>query len=215
MEKLNIVSLNEVIEVLQNLNAGKNNIDPYIDTVEFLNNMQSHEFDYDIEDCVLCDVCGGDDSECEECEGEGETWKTYSADEWLQEQFELGYMTRKSLDNSYNWGSPLLNDIDFTEYYNENTEEKFIELKVHLYGDIRGNYTPNMWFACDAQTMLEELYECSKNLYYEVDGQEYCVTVSPTRDTADVYDESGIYKGQVSPLDLDRENPAEIIKEIL
>ena len=44
-------------------------------------------------------------------------------------------------DNSYNWGSPLSNDIDFTIYHNITLDEYYVTMKIHRYGDVRGNYT--------------------------------------------------------------------------
>ena len=219
-----IVSLEEVITMLKKLNGESMPIDmcPYINTVEFLEKMTRHEFDADTEEEIICELCGGagydeDDEEepCENCCGDGVVWEDLSPQEWLEKEFEEGNMKQLDHDNSYNWSAPLSNHIDFIEYLNTRTSEKFIELKVHLYGDVRCNYTDSVWFACGMYPMMEQLMDTGKICTYEIDGQEYDVRIIPTSDMADIYDEDGDHVAEVSVYDLDCENPVEVIMEIV
>ena len=215
-----IVSLEEMITVLNNLNGGNNDMTPYINTVEFLEKMTCHEFDADSEEAVMCELCEGagydeEDEPCENCCGDGEIWETLTPQEWLEKEFEEENMEQLDHDNSYNWSAPLSNHIDFIEYLNTRTSEKFIELKVHLYGDVRCNYTDSVWFACGMRPMMEQLMDTVKICTYEIDGQEYDVRIIPTSNMADIYDEDGDHVAEVSVYDLDRENPAEIIMEAI
>lgn len=215
-----IVSLEEMITVLNNLNRENNDMTPYINTVEFLEKMTRHEFDADSEEAVMCELCEGagydeEDEPCENCCGDGEIWETLTPQEWLEKEFEEGNMKQLDHDNSYNWSAPLSNHIDFIEYLNTRTSEKFIELKVHLYGDVRCNYTDSVWFACGMRPMMEQLMDTGKICTYEIDGQEYDVRIIPTSDMADIYDEDGDHVAEVSVYDLDRENPTEIIMEAI
>lgn len=215
-----IVSLEEMITVLNNLNGENNDMTPYINTVEFLEKMTRHEFDTDSEEVVMCELCEGagydeEDEPCENCCGDGEIRETLTPQEWLEKEFEEENMKQLDHDNSYNWSAPLSNHIDFIEYLNTRTSEKFIELKVHLYGDVRCNYTDSVWFACGIRRMMEELMDTMKICTYEIDGQEYDVRIIPTSDVADIYDEDGDHVGEVCPCDLDCENPASVIEEII
>lgn len=45
-------------------------------------------------------------------------------------------------DNSYNWDSNINNDIEFKLY--EINDEIYVKLNVHMYGDIRNNYTDDI-----------------------------------------------------------------------
>ena len=84
-----IVSLEEMITALNNLNGENRNTFPYINIVEFLENMTRHEFDADSEEEVICELCEGvgydeDDEPCENCCGDGVIWDTLSPSTWLR-----------------------------------------------------------------------------------------------------------------------------------
>ena len=92
---------------------------------------------------------------------------------WL-DQYE--YEEVKS-DNSYNWGSPLSNDIDFTIYHNITFDEYYVVIKIHRYGDVRCNYTEEFILKYDhEEDFYESLYDCNKYWSYtDEDGvMWYC-----------------------------------------
>lgn len=73
-----------------------------------------------------------------------------------------GEIEEISHDNSYNWCSPLSNDLDFIKYKNVGTDEIYIKMMVHLGGDPRGNYTDYILLKFDADwEFVEAFYENS------------------------------------------------------
>ena len=82
---------------------------------------------------------------------------------WL-EQYEYKEIKR---DNSYNWGSPLSNDIDFTIYHNITLDEYYVTMDVHRYGDVRGNYTEEFILKYDHEDdFYVSLSDCNKYWSY-------------------------------------------------
>lgn len=51
-----------------------------------------------------------------------------------------GVLEEVGADNTYNWCSPVYNDIDYNHLKDRN-DNHYIALCVHRYGDVRGNYT--------------------------------------------------------------------------
>ena len=85
---------------------------------------------------------------------------------WL-EQYEYKEV---KCDNSYNWGSPLSNDIDFTIYRNITLNEYYVIMKIHRYGDVRGNYTDEFILKYDSEDYFyESLLNCNKFWSYTDD----------------------------------------------
>lgn len=100
---------------------------------------------------------------------------------WL-DQYE--YEEVKS-DNSYNWGSPLSNDIDFTIYHNITFDEYYVVMKIHRYGDVRCNYTEEFILKYDhEEDFYESLNDCSKYWSYtDEDGVVWYCDIDIFRDT--------------------------------
>lgn len=49
------------------------------------------------------------------------------------------YVDYEKADNTYNWGSPLSNDLEIR--WGKINDEDYVLFAVHLYGDVRCNYT--------------------------------------------------------------------------
>ena len=100
---------------------------------------------------------------------------------WL-DQYE--YEEVKS-DNSYNWGSPLSNDIDFTIYHNITFDEYYVVMRIHRYGDVRCNYTDGFILKYDhEETFYESLYDCNKYWSYtDKDGVIWYCDINIFSDT--------------------------------
>lgn len=100
---------------------------------------------------------------------------------WL-DQYE--YEEVKS-DNSYNWGSPLSNDIDFTIYHNITFDEYYVVIKIHRYGDVRCNYTEEFILKYDhEEDFYESLYDCNKYWSYtDEDGVMWYCDINIFSDT--------------------------------
>lgn len=109
--------------------------------------------------------------------------------ELFEELEESGEIVKENHDNSYNWNSPISNDLDFIKYKNVGTDEIYIKMMVHLGGDPRGNYTDYILLKFDAEwEYADAFYEnsyngCeigSKSVYFEnieYKGKLYNITV--------------------------------------
>lgn len=56
-------------------------------------------------------------------------------------------------DNTYNWGSVLSHDLNIDEFIYNDT--KYVAIMVHLYGDVRGNYSYYVILECDFEDLFE------------------------------------------------------------
>ena len=132
--------------------------DGIIDILDVLNYIKEYEFTSIEEDIYLDDeYIGTNTIEFTDVE------EFYN---WL-EQYEYKELTR---DNSYNWGSPLSNDIDFTIYHNITLDEYYVTMKIHRYGDVRGNYTEEFILKYDNEDeFYESLHNCTKFWSYTDD----------------------------------------------
>lgn len=84
--------------------------------------------------------------------------------ELFEELEESGEIKEAIHDNSYNWDSPISNNLDFIKYKNVGTGEIYIKMMVHLGGDIRGNYTDYILLKFDAEwEYADAFYENSYN----------------------------------------------------
>ena len=122
--------------------------------------------------------------------------------DYLDEIGEIGYHNSNS-DNSYNWSSPISNDINFTIY--EKMDGYYIvECRVHRYGDVRTNYTDTflLEFAYDSE-FLEVLLESNLYKYIEIDGVTYDIVVDIFSDTVEINSLDGSYIGSVCAYDVD------------
>lgn len=94
-------------------------------------------------------------------------------------------------DNTYNWNSPISNDINF-EIYKE--DGYYICVRVHRYGDVRCNYTDDIWFYFDNDyTFYELVSETTIYETVEIDGNTYNVDVNVFQEGFEVYDADGEY----------------------
>lgn len=153
-----------------------------IDIVDVLEGLKEFEVDT-LELTCECQECEGqgeklvtieDTTEeewvtCDNCNGEGVIYEELKAEEVLETWHSMGYVEEIKADNSYNWSSPISNDFDFKIYENYENNKCYIELSVHRFGDVRGNYTDSAILEFDSDyTFLETLSDYNK--YFEVDG---------------------------------------------
>ena len=122
--------------------------------------------------------------------------------DYLDEAGVIDYHNSKS-DNSYNWSSPISNDINFTVY--EKIDGYYIvECRVHRYGDVRTNYTDTFLLEFTHEVeFLEVLLESNLYEYVEVDGITYDITIDIYSDTIEVNSIDGSYIGSVCACDMD------------
>lgn len=118
-----------------------------------------------------------------------------------------------SSDNSYNWSSPISNNFYIHQYYNRDLDYYYYVIAIHMYGDVRGNYTNEFVLKFDSDyEFMELLNECNK--YYTLqdkDGNELYFDLG-------IFDEGLTYEGEYSYNGLDLsayENIDDLQKDIL
>lgn len=122
--------------------------------------------------------------------------------DYLGEIGAIDYNNSKS-DNTFNWNSPISNDINFT-IYEKMDGYYIIECRVHRYGDVRSNYTDTflLEFNYDSE-FLETLLEANLYKYIEIDGITYDFTIDIFSDTIEVNSLDGAYIGSICACDMD------------
>ncbi|MFS0905756.1 hypothetical protein AB3N02_22170 [Priestia aryabhattai] len=126
------------------------------------------------------------DERAEELQMESEE-QTLDVDEYIQ--FLESYTGIKEIggDNSYNWSANLSHHINITTYKDLSTNHELVELKVHRYGDVRGNYTDTCLLEFTyGEQFLETLIECEKEEEYK----GYTVRISVTSQDMEILDNS-------------------------
>ena len=152
-----------------------------IDTVKICEVFSRYEIDYELAD--------------EMPEAEKNPYSFHEndfAENYIDYLDELGYIcySNGKGENSYNWNSPISNDIDFTEYNSLIDDGVYVLFKVHRYGDVRGNYTENCILHFDHDyEWFDAFDEVNRTEYIEIDGVKYAVEINFWRDSFEVYTE--------------------------
>ena len=113
----------------------------------------------------------------EECEME------MHISDYIAEGLENGWIEEINCGNSYNWGSYLNHEIDFTIYKDFEKDDYIVELKVHRYGDVRCNYSDNVYleFSYEEQ-FFETLMDVCKYIEVEIDDKNYLISINVLSD---------------------------------
>lgn len=116
-------------------------------------------------------------------------------------------------DNSYNWSSPVQNDFSFHSY--KDTQGNYYTLfAVHLFGDVRGNYSDNVILKFDYDTQfLETLMDVRKYNEIEYCGISYECETSPLDEGTQVTVQDGEYV--MSVYGLEKQDVLEEIKAFI
>lgn len=177
-----------------------------IDVKEFLDVLKPNE----VSPNEVVEIPTDDDDEFEEI----------TFQDWLYEYSDLD---RLRCHNSYNWTSPLSHDINFEVYGYDENSTVFIVIRVHKFGDIRGNYTDEIIVKYDSyesflcHTMDYATKEVS--FYFDYNNKEYCASIRTDwyRDDTDVI----IYDKNLDEIILEEynvylqgENKQELIEEM-
>ena len=103
-----------------------------------------------------------------------------------------GYYEKIDLDitsnNSYNWNGQVVfnyNEIEVTEDYGNN--KRYITVKFHRFGDVRGNYTDYMVLDMSLDKFYEVLADASR-VYCEIEYKEEYYEIS-----TDIFKESCVF----------------------
>lgn len=152
-----------------------------IDAVRVCKALQIYEIDYELAD--------------EMPEKENNPYSFYEndfAENYIEYLDELGYLCYEDgqSDNSYNWSSPISNDINYTVFNSLIDNSVYVLFKVHRWGDVRCNYTENCILHFDHDyEWFEAFDECNRTEYIEIDGVNYAVEINFWKEGFEVYTE--------------------------
>ena len=97
----------------------------------------------------------------------------------FEEYCEIEEYEEIKLDNTYNWGAPISNDMYFRIYKSCNYDGIIVKLAVHKYGDVRCNYTNECYLQFDS---IEEFYDilldCNKYFSITKDNIKYDIEIN-------------------------------------
>lgn len=118
------------------------------------------------------------------CNEEEEDIIEVSANEFLEiEEYE-----EIRSGNSYNWSSPISNDFNYTIYQSSLYEGIIVEFSVHRYGDVRCNYTDEIYFQFnDEYEFYEALEESNKYFTIEKNDRIYQIEINIFSDCPRIY----------------------------
>ena len=128
-----------------------------------------------------------------------------SAEEFLETE---EYEEIKS-DNSYNWGAPISNYFNYRIYKSSLYEGIIVEFSVHRYGDVRCNYTEEIYFRFNNEyEFYEALEESNKYFTIEKNNIEYDIYI-------DIFSESPRIYIEEDDEDIEGYEAYELLEELL
>lgn len=117
----------------------------------------------------------------EECEME------MHISDYIAEGLENGWIEEVNCGNSYNWCSYLNHEIDYTIYKDFEKDIFYVELKVHRYGDVRCNYSDNVYLEFNHEDdFFETLMEVCKYIEVEIDDKLYVLSINALSDNVEL-----------------------------
>jgi hypothetical protein len=122
-------------------------------------------------------------------------------------------------DNSYNWSAQVVfnyNEIEVIDRYD--MEHKYITVKFHRFGDVRGNYTDYMVLDMSLDEFYEVLMESSR-VYCEIEykGEYYEISTDIFKESCvfDIYSDGANIDDYGVCLDIDNLRNKKDIKKAL
>lgn len=101
-------------------------------------------------------------------------------------------------DNTYNWGAPLSNNIDFKIFADKLNDKYYVQFNVHRFGDVRANYTEYALLEYDSEDgFIYDLAEVKKR----IEVGDYTVEVDIFQDSLDVMDADGDFVKSIHDID--------------
>ena len=173
-----------------------------IDIIDVLNHLE----DYEIPEIVdYWDFEEDEDGE------EEEVLHEISAEEYLELLDSQGMLVEEETsNNTYNWSAPISNNFYYHVYKNLRDDNLIIEMAIHKYGDIRGNYSSEFYIVVyDIDEFYDILTECNIFNTVEVDEKKYYVDIRMFSDVFEVSDTDGECIGTIYA-----EDDEEAIREI-
>lgn len=92
------------------------------------------------------------------------------------------YVNYEKGDNTYSWGSPLSNDLEMR--WGKINDEDYVLFAVHLYGDIRCNYTDYIALKMD----IDSFFQLDCWMSYVGVNERYVADLNAWSDSYNVYD---------------------------
>ena len=107
--------------------------------------------------------------------------------DYIAEGLENGWIEEVNCGNSYNWCSYLNHEIDYTIYKDFEKDVFYVELKVHRYGDVRCNYSDNVYLEFNHEDdFFEALMEVCKYIEVEIDDKLYVLSINALSDNVEL-----------------------------
>lgn len=157
------------IEDMKKLLKGVNDVKENTLTIDIMDILDTLE-SYEVDNGIIYD--------------KEETDYEYYIDDYLEIGLDEGWIEERNADNTYNWGAPLINNINFETYYDKPEDEYIVRFRIHCgYGDIRSGYSEWMYLKFNhEEEFLELLLECSKTIEIKLDDKIYYIDVNPLSD---------------------------------
>ena len=115
-------------------------------------------------------------------------------DDYLDYLENMYGLSEAGSDNSYNWSAPVTNHFNFYAYKDTVQDKLFVEFKVHLFGDVRANYTKAVLLEFDSlDEFYSVIYGCSKTVRFLVNDCEFNAEIDAFSNGFEFYDEKGSY----------------------
>lgn len=151
-----------------------------IDTLDICKALAPYEIDYELYD-------GDELPDEKDMYGFSADYATRYIDYLIELDFIENWDMADS-NNTYNWSSPVSNDIDYTVFNSLVDRSVYVLFKVHRFGDVRGNYTDNCILHFDSESdWLEIFSDVSKSVYIDIDEVEYAIEIEFWNDGFNVY----------------------------
>lgn len=172
--------LNNIINDLRNLEGKEvgsgyfrhiytNEVDATtINILDVLESLKPYEFD--TENLEILTYVDDEEGNCEE------EYKIVDMDEFL-EWYEYEEVTAT---NSYNWSAPISNHFNYTIYQSRTMDNCIVEFKVHRFGDVRCNYTEEVYLKFEDEYDFYEVLEESNKHFTIIDDDneiKYHITI--------------------------------------
>lgn len=165
------------IEDMKKLLKGVNDVKENTLTIDIMDILDTLE-SYEVDNGIIYD--------------KEETDYEYYIDDYLEIGLDEGWIEERNADNTYNWGAPLINNINFETYYDKPEDEYIVRFRIHCgYGDIRSGYSEWMYLKFNhEEEFLELLLECSKTIEIKLDDKIYYIDVNPLNDNVSLLDKN-------------------------
>lgn len=99
-----------------------------------------------------------------------------------------GILEEVKADNTYNYNGKINHNIAFIIYHNKKDDMYYVDLSIHLMGDIRGNYTDSVIYKFEYETEIYDfLLDCYKTFSINYKGIEYKICVNCLSEIVEVF----------------------------